>query len=241
MVSLFEEQPLIPATSNQLLILVVVVLPGIVFSTVLQRLRGPTPEDKDVGTRLLRAVAIGIGLDLAYVIVGGSSLVDVIRSTSGTPAFVQHPRETGLLAILLVVVIPALLAYAVHAQAVLRDVPPYTSWVERRSRLLRTTYRTTPTAWDHIARRYGGCFVRVRLTDGVYVGGWVDGRAFVSGYPETRDLFIASQWALDPKGRFLHKIDGTLGFYLAIGDDVLVEWLQVPTPPEAVDNSSSNI
>jgi hypothetical protein len=223
---------LIPATSNQLLILVAVILPGIVFGTVLQRLRGPTPEDRDVGTRVLRAAAVGVSLDLVYVLVGGSAITKWFQPESlgetSPPRFVAHPREAALWALLLIGFIPAALALLVHAQAVLRDAPAGSTLRRRLQRVARTTYRTTPTAWDYIARKRGGCFVRVRLSDGEYIGGWVNGDSYVSGYPEARDLFISSQWAVDPQGRFLHKIPGTLGFYLAIGDGVLVEWLEAP-------------
>jgi Family of unknown function (DUF6338) len=211
-----------------------------VFGTVLQRLRGPTPEDRDVGTRVLRAAAVGVGLDLVYVLTAGPTLVRQFRAadsaTTHSAAFVLHPREAALWALLLVAVIPGLLSLIVHAQAVLRDAPRGLTVAERLRRVAHTTYRTTPTAWDYIALKRGGCFVRIRLPEGEYIGGWVDERAFVSGYPEPRDLFIASQWALDPQGRFLHKIVGTLGFYVAIGDSVLVEWLQ-PTSPEPVNDN----
>lgn len=226
------EPTLIPATSNQLLILVAVILPGIVFGTVLQRLRGPTPEDRDVGTRVLRAAAVGVGLDIVYVLAAGSTLTHLLRSepavATRSAAFVLHPREAALWALVLVGVIPAILALLVHAQAVFRDVPAGLTPGQRLRRATNTTYRTTPTAWDYIARKRGGCFVRVRLKDGEYIGGWVGRDTYVSGYPEPRDLFIDSQWALDPQGRFLHKIEGTLGFYVAIGEGVLVEWLHAP-------------
>jgi hypothetical protein len=233
---------LIPATSNQLLILVAVVLPGIVFGTVLQRLRGPTPEDRDVGTRVLRAAAVGVALDISYVLVGGFAITGLFLPASAggadLPRLVTHPREAALWALLLVGVVPGSLALLVHARAVLRDAPEGSSLKWRLQQVARTTYRRTPTAWDYIARKRGGCFVRVRLTDGEYIGGWVKADSYVSGYPEPRDLFISSQWAVDPQGRFLHKIPGTLGFYLAVGEGVLVEWLEKPSFEPTVEPPS---
>jgi hypothetical protein len=217
---------LIPATSSQLLILVAVILPGIVFGTVLQRLRGPTPEDKDVGTRVLRATAVGIGLDLIYLIVAGKHLTTLLGNRAESIGAMTHPRESALWTLLLVGVIPTSLALLVHARSAYRDAPADLSRWQRLQRAHRTTYRTTPTAWDYIARRRGGCFVRVRLSDGEYLGGWVGPDAYVSGYPEPRDLFIACQWALDSRGTFLHKIEDTLGCYIAIGEGVLVEWIE---------------
>jgi hypothetical protein len=231
---------LIPATSSQLLILVAVILPGIVFGTVLQRLRGPTPEDKDVGTRVLRAMAVGIGLDLVYVIVAGKRLTTLLDSRSDSIGAVAHPREAALSALLLVGVIPTSLALLVHTRSAYRDASAEVSRWQRLWRARHTTYRTTPTAWDHIARRRGGCSVRVRLGDGEYLGGWVGPEAYVSGYPEPRDLFIASQWALDSRGTFLNKIEGTLGCYIAIGEGVLVEWIEHRDPDPSGDPDPSD-
>jgi Family of unknown function (DUF6338) len=208
---------------------------------VLQRLRGPTPEDKDVGTRVLRAAAVGVALDMVYVLAAGSTLTHLFRTETAnrvrSSGLVLHPRETALWALLLVGIIPAALALAAHAQAVVRDAPEGLAWRHRLSRVIHSTYRTTPTAWDYIARKRGDCFVRIRLTDGQYIGGWVSADTYISGYPEPRDLFISSQWALDPQGRFLNKIEGTLGFYVAIGEGVLVEWLLAPPVTEPSDTN----
>lgn len=227
---------LVPGTTYQLLILVGLVLPGIVFGTTLARLRGPTPDDKDASTRLLRAVAIGAALDVFYVLAIGPHLASLLQTrptVPGGPAgLAAHLRESALWVLLLAGIVPALLAYLVHARAVLVGVPDGTPGRERLRRLTSTTYRTTPTAWDQIATRRGGCFVRVRLQDGEFVGGWVGDTAFVSGYPEPRDIFIPLQWALDPQGRFLHEIEGTLGVYVPLPDSVVVEWLQPPPQPE---------
>jgi hypothetical protein len=226
---------LVPSTTYQLLILVGLVLPGIVFGATLARLRGPTPDDKDASTRLLRAVAIGAALDVLYVLAVGPHLASLIQTRSAVPGgpsgLAAHLRESAVWVLLLAGVVPALLAYFVHARAVLASIPEGTPMGERLRRLTSTTYRTTPTAWDQIATRRGGCFVRIRLQDGEFIGGWVGEAAFVSGYPEPRDIFIPWQWALDPQGRFLQEIKGTLGVYVPLPEGVVVEWLRPPIQP----------
>jgi len=177
---------------------------------------------------------------MMYILAAGAQLVRLvrptIRSTNDTHAFTEHPRLVALWALLLIGVIPAVLALLVHTHAVLRSAPDGLKLTARLRRIARTTYSITPTAWDYIAFKRGECFVRIRLSDGEYVGGWADERAFAGGYPEQRDIFVASQWALDSRGRFLHKIEGTLGFYVAVTDSVLVEWLDSP-PAQAEEIS----
>lgn len=223
---------MIPSTSYQLLVLVGLVLPGIVFGSVLQRLRGPIPEDKDASTRILRAIAVGAGFDIAYVLLFGPQLVDVVRHAptfpGGPSGVAASPREVALWTLLLAGVIPSLTALLIHIKANFRVDPPNKPFKLRLKHALRTTYRTTPTAWDYIARARGGCFVRIRLGDGKFIGGWVTEESFVSGYPEPRDIFIASQWAVDERGVFLRKIEGTLGVYVPLADNTVVEWLAKP-------------
>jgi hypothetical protein len=125
-------------------------------------------------------------------------------------------------------IVPAATAYMFHFRTAWRDNPTDAKFRLKLKRALRTTYRTTPTAWDHIARVRGSCFVRVRLADGKFIGGWASKETFVSGYPESRDIFIASQWAVDDKGIFLHRIEGTLGVYVPLPDNTVVEWLAAP-------------
>ena len=228
----------VPSTTYQLLILVGLVLPGIVFAATRARLRGPTPDDKDASTRLLKAVAIGAALDVFYVLAVGPHLASLIQTRPAVPGGMSglgaHLRESAFWVLLLAGVIPAFLAYVAHARAVHASIPRGTPWRERLRGLTSTTYRTTPTAWDQIATMRGGCFVRVRLQDGSFVGGWLGETAYVSGYPEPRDIFIPWQWALDPQGRFLHEISGTLGVYVPLSDGIVVEWMQPPAQPPVV-------
>lgn len=83
---------------------------------MLQRLRGPTPEDTDVGTRILRADAVGVALDMVYVLVAGLRLTHLFRSERvnrvRANGLVLYQRGTALGGLLLVGVIPAALALA---------------------------------------------------------------------------------------------------------------------------------
>ncbi|GHE83375.1 hypothetical protein GCM10017786_13070 [Amycolatopsis deserti] len=225
--------PTVANTSYQLLTIVALLLPGVVFGSTLQRLRGPTPEDKDASTKILRAIAVGAGFDVIYALILGPLIVDLAKPTPGSAngilsAFARSPREVAFWTLILAGVIPALAAYVVHLQATIRENPQKKKSWARLWAAFQNTYRTVPTSWDYIAGVRGGCFVRIRLADGEYIGGWVGAESYVSGYPESRDIFISSQWAVNKDGVFLHKIEDTLGFYLAIPDGAVVEWVGRP-------------
>lgn len=94
----------IPSDAPQLLILVTFVLPGLVYQALRSRLRGPTPDEIDATTRVLRAIAWSTFLALVYLVIFGDSLLD---STDGKGWFARHVRWSALLAVVLVFVVPA--------------------------------------------------------------------------------------------------------------------------------------
>jgi hypothetical protein len=83
----------------------------------------------------------------------------------------------------------------------------------------------TPTAWDYGNKAVSEGWVRVRIAEGVWVGGVFDERARFSTYPESRDLFISEQWTMSEAGEFTSPVEGTQGVWLAIVDTYVVEWL----------------
>lgn len=201
-----------PSTVVQLVLLVLLVLPGISYQFVRERLRGPVPWEKDLGERVLRAIVASIALDAAYLGIAGPALVKLVR---GTPpgelnGFVQQPRLVGVVAVLLFLVVPAAAAFAV-------------SLVERRRR--KATYRRTPTAWDHAFRDREPCFVRVRLKDGNWAGGWYGHRSYASSYPHPAELYLESARVMSPEGAFGPKVQGTAGLRLRAEDFDVLEFV----------------
>ncbi len=73
----------VPSTVVQVLALVALVIPGLVFAAVRRLLIGPVPEDKELGVRLSRAIAVSAVLDLLYLIVLGPTLIGTYTRTSG--------------------------------------------------------------------------------------------------------------------------------------------------------------
>lgn len=215
----------LPQTVFQLLALLLLVVPGIVFTAVRRYLRGPGPDDKDFSVRLVHAVAASVVFDCVYMIIAGPWLVSMLLGdrNSAEPSALTHPRTTGLMVLTLAVVFPAVVAVIGHVR-LRKNWWPFV-FAERR--------HSTPTAWDYAAATNAGCYVRIHTSDGKWVGGYLPERVgFVSTYPEQRDIFIPQQFQMSSKGEFLSEIEGTLGVYVPLNGADRVEWV-MPSSPSA--------
>jgi hypothetical protein len=207
-----------PSTVLQLGMLALVVLPGITYQFLRERWRGPVPGERDLGERVLRSIAASILLDTLYLIVAGPALVGLARSAGirGWDGIVQQARLVGLVGVLLFLAIPAAAAGCV------------TWWQRRRFRGAR--YRSTPTAWDRMFQNRGSCFVRVRLRDGAWAGGWYGSRSYATSYPQPAEVFLQTAWIMDSDGRFVRPINRSAGLHVRASDIDMLELL-LPTEP----------
>jgi hypothetical protein len=208
---------MVPGTVQQLTILLILVLPGVFYQAVRERLRGPLTTEQEPQNRLVRAIAAGALLDALYAVVAGPWLVRLLAGGGDGPVtgVLWQPRKAGVAALLLIVAVPSALAWA---EAV---------W---RRRHARAQYEPTPTAWDALFHDRGSCFIRVRLKSGLWVGGWLGSRSAVSAYPQKGDLYLQAQYRVGSDGRFLGKVPGTAGVYVQASD---IEVLEVLLPPSA--------
>ncbi|MEU2067213.1 DUF6338 family protein [Streptomyces anulatus] len=205
-----------PATVVQLALLVLLVLPGITYQFVRERRRGPVPGERDLGERVLRAIVASIALDALYVVVAGPALVRLARGADGGwNGFVERPRAVGLAAVMLFLVVPAVAAVAV-------------SLMDRRRRKAR--FLSTPSAWDHAFRDREPCFVRVRLKDGNWAGGWYGDRSYASSYPHPAELYLESARVMGADGAFGARVHGTAGLRLRAEDFDVLEFVEVGEP-----------
>jgi hypothetical protein len=95
----------------------------------------------------------------------------------------------------------------------------------RRSRFVRT-----PTAWDHAFGNREPCFVRVRLKDGNWAGGWYGDRSYASSYPHPADLYLESARVMGPDGTFGERVRGTAGLRLRAEDFDVLEFVEATDP-----------
>ncbi|MWA08614.1 DUF6338 family protein [Streptomyces sp. BA2] len=208
-----------PSTIGQLVALVLLLLPGLTYQFLRERWRGPVAGEAQLGERVLRAITASVALNGLYAIVAGPVLVEAWRKAerSGPSALAaEHPRAIGLWALLLFLAVPAAAAAAV-------------SYRERRR--ARSVYRPVPTAWDYAfgtRADSGRRFVRARLKDGTWVGGWFGTRSYASGYPQEADLYLQVSYCMGADGSFGPRVESTDGIYLRMADLDMVELLNAP-------------
>lgn len=208
-----------PSTVAQLALLVLVVLPGITYQFLREHWRGPVPGERNLGERVIRALSASVMLDALYLITVGPYVTHVVRDvgSDGRSYLIREPRLAGLLVLGLFVAAPAAAAAGV------------TYWQRRKPRTVR--FRSTPTAWDRVFQERGSCFVRLRLRDGVWIGGWYGTRSYATSYPHPAELYLESAWLMRPDGTFHRRIGETGGLYVrAVDTDVL----EILLPPAAV-------
>jgi Family of unknown function (DUF6338) len=211
---------------QQALTVLVIVIPGFVYQIVRSRFQGPTPDDGDLGVRVLRALATSGLFALVYLVSLGPILTNAI---SHPHSYLNDPRCTALLLFVLVFLLPAAVAAGLYAYRAHR-LYPKVPW----SQLFRI-YNPTPTAWDFAVSRVGPGYIRVLTNDGSWVGGYAGENSFYTNFPQPREVFVEMAWRLSAEGEFIEKIEGSTGLWIKCDDAPVVEFLQPKTPGDARD------
>lgn len=214
----------LPGSAAQLLVLLLFVVPGSVYQAVRQRLRGPAPDDLNFSTKLFRAIGVSTALMAVYLAVAGRQVLGLVASTRGGPpsweGVERHAQALGWLILLLLLVIPVLLGVLDYLRAT-------------RSLSLRGIgYDPVPRAWDFAFRDLEPCFVRILMTEGVWLGGWFGYRSFVSNFPEPRELFIELAYQIEPDGTVGRTQPWNAGIYIRCDDIRAVEFVRRPLSSE---------
>jgi len=201
-----------PSTAEQLVFVVLLVLPGVTYQFLRERWRGPAPGEQDLGQRLLRAMTASIALNAIYAVAFGPWLAGLIRGKQGwTVSLVGHLRVAGLWAMLLFLVVPAAGAALV-------------SWLESRTRTAVT--RPEPTAWDYmLGKAMNSRFIRARLKDGTWAGGWYGAQSYASGYPNSPDIYIQWAYQMNDDGSFGPPTEQSSGIYLRLDNIDVLEFI----------------
>jgi hypothetical protein len=203
---------------------VALVIPGITCAWAKRRFVGWQAPNQDVGTRILEALFASIVFLLVYgtifFLISGATISGAGAELERLTAHWQGVL-TWSVAALLLVGIPVLFAYLVNARWVRVDM----SDGKRRWKQVNRA-KETPRGWDKAAfTAYTPRFVRVKTAGGAWYGGWFDSDSLISTYPHERDLFIAAQWQMDKDGGFVAPIRGSLGVWIPVTSECVVEWV----------------
>ena len=212
----------IPTNGLAIISYLALLVPGVIFILVRSQLRGFRDVDRTVGGRLLLAFVVSVIFDAVYAAVLGPFMVQRVQSGAAvTPAEVA---AAAWLFIATGIVIPAVASWAVYGDGkVLRPLHEVVRKV--RGSLTDSRYEATPTAWDLAMTTTEATWVRIRISDQVWVGGRFGDGSYFSTYPEPRDIFIEEQYVMGADGEFESPVEGSAGVWVAVTDAYLVEWL----------------
>ncbi|CQD21946.1 hypothetical protein BN000_05414 [Mycobacterium europaeum] len=152
---------------QQALTVFLAVIPGFIYQGTRSQLSGPTPDDREITVRILRALGVSGFLALLYVGIFGSWLTDAVTRPgfpfkTVTPvqgaetgadkcrSLWDDPRLTAWMLIAVVFVVPVIAAFLVHVADVFRVPERITDLLYRVARIANKVapYDKTPTAWD---------------------------------------------------------------------------------------------
>lgn len=215
---------------QQALTLLLIVVPGFVYQGMRSQLRGPRPEDRELGVRIVRALAMSGFLALVYVGVLGTWLTDTVTQ----PDFglkkdhLYHPQSTAWVLIGLIFVVPIVAAFLADVASTFLLFERTTQQLYKVLRIAdkMSRYDPTPTAWDYASTELHGGFVRVLTKDQTWVGGYLGEKSYLSGYPESRELFLQQAWLLNDDGSFIEAVKGSKGVWIRCDDAQLVQFLE---------------
>ncbi|WP_280410277.1 DUF6338 family protein [Nocardia brasiliensis] len=216
--------PPLPTTLIGVITLVILVLPGVIYTSVRIRFRGYRSSDRELGSLVLRAISFSFIIDALYLAVFGDALLRWIKaSPSGVPA---QPRQMGIALFALGVLIPAAIAVFQYGKISLREG-------ELAGRRFKYPWPSSPhdlvpTAWDKAALDRESGWVRIRLSDGSWVGGWYSTESYVSTYPEPPEFYIEHQFRIDENGEIREKVANSAGVWVPLKDVTVVEWIAEP-------------
>ena len=224
----------LPSDGLGVLFYLALIVPGVVFISVRAQFRGFRDVDRSVGARILLAFVVSAVFDAVYVASIGPLVAT--RVQSGAELTAGEVGALGWLFVLLAILVPALVSWIAYGGGpLLRPLRAVAG--KLRTKMTDSRYESTPTAWDLVTTTTEAGWVRVRLADGVWVGGRFGDSSYFSTYPEPRDLFIQEQFVMSEDGAFGEPLPLSGGVWVAVRDDYLVEWIHDPIEEKETDAS----
>jgi len=135
--------------------------------------------------------------------------------------FTSHQFRAGQFAalwtlVLLLTAIPGLTGYVIGKLHATRNSRVGMKWIRRlltdkgEERLLRIFVgnEPEPRAWDNLFCERPRVYIRVRTTNGDWLGGRFADRSYAAGYPNDTDLYLEEAFQLNPDASFTNISGG---------------------------------
>lgn len=195
---------MVPTTGEALLVLLLAVLPGAMFTFGFERQAGAFGVT--LADRVLRFVAVSTAFTAAYawpVFLARNPLLSGDLD-AGRFALLWVSAVVGLS-------LPLVCGTTIGALYATRRTRAGWPWLrrglltpDRETRLLRWVLGPDPAprAWDHVFSERPTAYLRVRTTSGGWVGGAFASESYAGGFPQDGDLYIEEAWPVDEQGLF---------------------------------------
>lgn len=202
---------MLPTTWTALLLLALAVLPGATFTFALERQAGL--YGVALADRLLRFVAASLVFDAVYAWPAYAAY----RAWFAGEPFGGGQFAAAWSGAVVAAVVPAVAGTLLGVLYATRRSRSGAAWARRllpparEARLLRALLGRAPEprAWDFVFSAAKPAYLRVRTTDGSWIGGRFAGASYAGGYPDAADLLIEEAWPIDADGAFG---DASLGY-----------------------------
>lgn len=212
---------MLPDTIVGLLVLVVAVVPGLVYTLAFERQAGD--YGATFADRTMRFVAVSV----VYHLVAGWPEYWIYRVTLAE----RGPVSSGEFALLwLVALVAVVVPFAIGTVLgqMYRTRSHRTGW---QRRLLRVALGpdVAPRAWDELFSERPTTYMRVRTTEGNFLGGLFASRSYAAGFPQEPDLLLEEAYRVDPD---TGELGEPLGYpvYIAAGK---IAWLEIVRPQDS--------
>lgn len=210
-----------PETWVQVTVILAAVTPGFVYQVSRRRVGGPDPDEREFGVRILRAVAASAVFAGCYALVVGPWVVSYVAEPERALTDVQL---VGGVLLLLIMVVPWTAArvvfYVKNSQGFRRLAQRLTTRLR-----LKSQWNPTPSAWDFAFARAEPGWVRVRLADGSWAGGWFADQSFATSFPEPQELYLEVGYVMVPDGTFTERVSAPTGMIVRCQDAVVVDFI----------------
>lgn len=225
----------IPEGSLAIAAFIVLALPGFIYAGVGRWARGESATDRNVGLTVARGAVFAVALTGIYLLFFGNWLYDGLGTGAATDAvIITNPRLLGLAVLLFYIAVPTVASIVLHRRRIEWVSPNWATdakanakrglrWV--RLPQSKHGYNSVPSAWNHATEQNHQAWVKIKRSNGEWVGGWFTKGSFVTTYPEPRSIYIAHQFRMTDDGNFDGEdpIPGA-GVFLMISDDDVVFW-----------------
>lgn len=198
-----------PTSLNQVLILLVFIIPGFVLVRV-KRVAYPSVSVSTADTVLE---------SLAW-----SCFVHVLALPLWYPSYVSrwwaaHPLIFALFAFIILLLVPGSLG-GLYV------------WLTKTGKLRGAREflgfpHPDPTAWDYLFRKHRAYWVRLAFKNGDVMAGLYGPNSFASSFPNKRDLYIEKLSQLDEAGNVVEWIEGSAGALVEMEELERIEFFEI--------------